>query len=390
VVLRFFKDQNLREVAAALNINEPAAQRRVHRAVEKLRQFFMKRGIALSSGTITGAISANSVQAAPVALAKSVTLVAMTKGVAASGSTLTLIKGALKIMAWTKMKMAVVISVSVLLAAGTAIVTVDEIQEHRTYAWEIPTVYDPDNHSFGFDFSTHQVQVKRSIYPAFKVGMVDAGIAQIPMPDGAFEQTNYGHWTGIGLGVTLDDIVRTAYDAQKHEVIYLAKLPSKPLYDYISNLPRGTAQPLQELIKEKFGIVGKWETRETDILLLQLSDSNMQRLKPAESLMRSMNITNISAFDRANGTSRGEVFFDQTIASLVKHLWLENEFHLPIIDETGMTNRFDCIFKYPSWYNNGRPDPEKSAWEEALQNQLGLELVPARRLIKMLVVEKVK
>src|SRR5664280_2175893 len=92
VVLRFFKDQNLREVAAALNINEPAAQRRVHRAVEKLRQFFMKRGLALSSGTITGAISANSVHAAPVALAKLVTLVAMTKGVAASGSTLTLIK----------------------------------------------------------------------------------------------------------------------------------------------------------------------------------------------------------------------------------------------------------------------------------------------------------
>ena len=119
VVLRFFKDQNLREVAAALNINEPAAQRRVHRAVEKLRQFFMKRGITLASGTITGAISTNAMQVAPVGLAKSVTLVAMTKGVAASGSTLTLIKGALKIMAWMKMKTAVVAGVVVLLAAGT-------------------------------------------------------------------------------------------------------------------------------------------------------------------------------------------------------------------------------------------------------------------------------
>jgi RNA polymerase sigma factor (sigma-70 family) len=124
VMLRFFKDKNLREVAAALNVNEAAAQRRVHRAVEKLRGFFTKRGVALSSVAITGAISANSVQAAPVALAKSVTAVALAKGAAASGSTLTLIKGALKIMAWTKMKTAIVISACVLLTAGTTTITI--------------------------------------------------------------------------------------------------------------------------------------------------------------------------------------------------------------------------------------------------------------------------
>jgi len=122
VMLRFFKDKNLREVAAALNVNESAAQRRVHRAVEKLRGFFTKRGIALSSVAITGAISANSVQAAPVTLAKSVTAVAIAKGAAASGSTLTLIKGALKIMAWTKMKTPIVISAVILLAGGVATV----------------------------------------------------------------------------------------------------------------------------------------------------------------------------------------------------------------------------------------------------------------------------
>jgi len=45
---------------------------------------------------------------------------AVAKGVAASGSTLTLIQGALKIMAWTKIKTAVVISACLLLTAGTA------------------------------------------------------------------------------------------------------------------------------------------------------------------------------------------------------------------------------------------------------------------------------
>ena len=84
VLLRFFKNKNLREVAAALKVNETAAQRRVHRAVEKLRAFFTKRGIILPAAVLTAAISANSVQAAPVALAKTVTSVAIAKGAAAS------------------------------------------------------------------------------------------------------------------------------------------------------------------------------------------------------------------------------------------------------------------------------------------------------------------
>ena len=130
VMLRFFKDKNLREVAAALNVNEAAAQRRVLRAVEKLRRFFTNRGVALSSVAIAGAISANSVQAAPVALAKSVTAVAIAKGAAASGSTLTLIKGALKIMAWTKAKITVVAGVVLILAAGTTTMIVKNSSHH--------------------------------------------------------------------------------------------------------------------------------------------------------------------------------------------------------------------------------------------------------------------
>ena len=63
-----------------------------------------------------------------MALAKSVTAVALAKGAAASGSTLTLIKGALKIMAWTKAKTAIVVGVAVLLVAGTATVTINKIR----------------------------------------------------------------------------------------------------------------------------------------------------------------------------------------------------------------------------------------------------------------------
>ena len=120
IVLRFFENKNLREVGVALGLEERTAQKRVARGLEKLRAFFVKRGVNSTTADIAEKISANSIQAAPLALAKTVTAVALAKGAAASASTLTLIKGALKIMAWTKAKTAVVVGVASILAVGTA------------------------------------------------------------------------------------------------------------------------------------------------------------------------------------------------------------------------------------------------------------------------------
>src|SRR5215469_12631109 len=90
VVLRFFKEKNLREVASALNVTEAAAQSRVHRALEKLRGYFSIRGVTSTTAIIAGEISAHSVQAAPAGLAKTISAVAVAKGATASTSTLTL------------------------------------------------------------------------------------------------------------------------------------------------------------------------------------------------------------------------------------------------------------------------------------------------------------
>jgi RNA polymerase sigma factor (sigma-70 family) len=127
LALRFFENKSGTEAAALLGMQEWAARKRMERAVEKLRLFFDRRGVKISADVLTGAISANSVQAAPVALAKSVTAVAMAKGAAASGSALTLIKGALKIMAWTKAKTAIVASAGALLVAGTTTIAIYNI-----------------------------------------------------------------------------------------------------------------------------------------------------------------------------------------------------------------------------------------------------------------------
>ena len=124
VVLRFFQNRSAAEIGVALGIDSATAQKRITRAVGRLRKFFAKRSVTHSVELITGTISTNSVQVAPVALAKSVTALAIAKGAATGGSTLTLVKGVLKIMAWTKAKMAVITGACVLVAAGTTTITV--------------------------------------------------------------------------------------------------------------------------------------------------------------------------------------------------------------------------------------------------------------------------
>src|SRR5476651_2259292 len=107
-------------MAVALRVDEPAAQKRVTRAVEKLRAFFAKRGVTLTAAAIAGAVSANSVQAAPMGL--SISTVAAIKGSAVSVSTMTLVKGTLKIMTYAKLKLAIGITAGMLLASGAATV----------------------------------------------------------------------------------------------------------------------------------------------------------------------------------------------------------------------------------------------------------------------------
>ena len=85
IVLRFFEHRDLRAVGVALGSNEDAAQKRVSRAVEKLRCHFARRGIVASSTVIASVIAAHAVHAAPAGLASAVTTASLA-GAAGSSS----------------------------------------------------------------------------------------------------------------------------------------------------------------------------------------------------------------------------------------------------------------------------------------------------------------
>jgi RNA polymerase sigma factor (sigma-70 family) len=80
VLLRYFENKSLREVGQTLGTNEDAARKRVSRAVERLREFFAKRGVTIGASGLVIAISANAVQAAPVGLAVTISAAAALVG----------------------------------------------------------------------------------------------------------------------------------------------------------------------------------------------------------------------------------------------------------------------------------------------------------------------
>src|ERR1019366_1540773 len=258
IVLRFFENKNLSEVGAALGASEDAAKMRVNRALEKLRKFFTKRGVTHSAAILAGAVSANSVHAAPVALAKTISVVAVAKGAAASTSTLTLIKGALKIMAWTKAKTAIVSGVVVLLAAGITTITVKEIQDHRTYPWQV----HPGN------ITSDQVNQP----------------SQVRILPSKFRISDWATLNGkmIGTGVRAQNVVASAYGfVTSARVIFNVDLPGNR-FDYIACLPddeNANAAALQREVKKKFGVAGKIETRAADVWLLKVKVLNPPGLR---------------------------------------------------------------------------------------------------------------
>jgi uncharacterized protein (TIGR03435 family) len=357
VVLRFYEQRPLEEVGRALGLNADTAQKRVSRALEKLRKFFTKRGVVLTTSVMAGAISARSVQAAPVGLAKTISTLAVAKGALASGSTLALIKGALKIMAWTKAKTAIVAGLSLIIAGEITIVTVKEIQKQDwyqspdTYWWQVAQGKFQEKYLY-----EKPAQVK--ILPTkFYTGGWGLGG---PDKDSML----------VGIRHSLPEIIRNAFLVPRQyadRIVFPAGMPQGD-FDYISSLRQGAPEALQNEIARKFGLVGKFETLTTNVLVLKVKSPNAPGLQPVTQGGRSE-------------FPDGEMLVNGMAISSFAMFLEENYFKIPVIDQTGLQGNFAFDLK---WNKNGGPEQIKPAMVE----QLGLELVPSIEPVEILVVEK--
>jgi uncharacterized protein (TIGR03435 family) len=367
VVLRFFGGRSFAEVGTAAGVSENAAKKRLGHALEKLRKFFMKRGIASTAETIAGKISAHSVQAAPVALAKSVAAVAVAKGAAASTSTLTLIKGALKIMAWTSAKTAIVAGVAVILAVSTTTVVIKRaIQTRMDDSSIADSFYNPTN----LWRAPSNVLILRQTH---FTGQGSAMTAMRTRAGGKQEERILGRNQSIG------QIFEMANGLAETEtrMVLPADMPQFN-FDYLITLPgsqEDQLKALQAVIKKKLGLVARFETLETNVLLLKLITPGVTGLKPHP----------------ANGNAGVTVTAGQihAVGQSTAYLTttLEYAFKLPILDQTGLDGkRYDYVLD--EGFFDGTTESEKV--KEFVRDEFGLELVPTNMPIKMLVVEKAK
>jgi uncharacterized protein (TIGR03435 family) len=182
----------------------------------------------------------------------------------------------------------------------------------------------------------------------------------------------------VGRNQSIAQIVEMAYRATETEtrIVLPVDLPQEH-FDYLITLPssqEGQLKALQAEIKRKLGLVGYFETRETNVLLLKPIIPGMTGLKlhPADG---KAGVTVTAGQIHAVG---------QTTAYLTTTL--EYALKLPILDQTGLGGKgFDYVLDES--FFDGTTDSETV--KKFIRDEFGLELVPTNMQIEMLVVQKV-
>jgi RNA polymerase sigma factor (sigma-70 family) len=117
VLLHYFEQKNFRAVGDALGLSDDAAQKRVSRALDKLRNFLTRGGVAVSAASLANLLHAGTVSVAPGGLAASVAKVSL--GNAAAMGPPGFVAGLLQSLAFAKARLAAGLLV-LLLGGGAA------------------------------------------------------------------------------------------------------------------------------------------------------------------------------------------------------------------------------------------------------------------------------
>lgn len=78
IVMKFFEQCSLKEMAERLLLSEDAARMRIHRAVEKLREQFRRQGVVTTSAALSATLTAHAVYPLPASLVQTVASLAIT------------------------------------------------------------------------------------------------------------------------------------------------------------------------------------------------------------------------------------------------------------------------------------------------------------------------
>jgi uncharacterized protein (TIGR03435 family) len=206
----------------------------------------------------------------------------------------------------------------------------------------------------------------------------------------------------MGIAQPLKEMLQIAYQKNRFYTVITTDLPTEK-YDFIAKLV-GAREPhkimpenknwtveLQKEIAKKFRITGRLEMRETDVMVLKPSRTGIQSFKVSHQMPNGQAMTPIVQ-SNPDGLKLGYSYHEQPMSTLTS--LLEQNLQIPIVDKTGLTQEYDYSITwsqpFPASKQIGLELPNLEVLKQALLDQLGLELVPSRESVEMLVVEKVK
>jgi RNA polymerase sigma factor (sigma-70 family) len=111
MLLRYFQGRDFQAIGAVLGVSDDTAQKRVARALEKLRTRLARHGITTTASMLSAVLSTNAIQTAPVGLAARLAGASLASAASSTGTTLT-------IMALTSFKTGII---AMTIAASLAI-----------------------------------------------------------------------------------------------------------------------------------------------------------------------------------------------------------------------------------------------------------------------------
>ncbi|MEO6435137.1 MAG: sigma-70 family RNA polymerase sigma factor, partial [Tepidisphaeraceae bacterium] len=121
ILLRYFERKSAREIAEVMGVSDEAAQKRVSRAVDRLREHFSQRGVTIGAGGLVAILSANAVQAAPAGLAATVLAASLAETAVAA----TVVSTSIKTIAMTTLQK---IAVTTVLTAAVGVILYESRQ----------------------------------------------------------------------------------------------------------------------------------------------------------------------------------------------------------------------------------------------------------------------
>ena len=173
-----------------------------------------------------------------------------------------------------------------------------------------------------------------------------------------------------GDGIAFLNLIAVAYQTPFHRLI--SQVPEvEGKYTVSVVTPRGREDLLypmfREMVESTFGIRAHRETREMDVSVLRVRASS-SKLRPSR------------AETAQQWFVDGKIHAQkQPVANLADVL--ENLLDHPVVDETGLEGEYDWEFSYRK--------ADGAMVTNAVQDELGIEIVPGRRMIEVLVVKEV-